>query len=64
MNDVAEGLDLTWAPPAELCGRILGRFFPDAPTDTDPWVTLLWATGRAELPGRARPTEWEWHGAP
>lgn len=64
MNDVAEGLGLTWAPPAELCGRILARFFPDAPTDTDPWPTLLWATGRADLPGRARPTEWEWHGAP
>jgi hypothetical protein len=64
MHDVAEGLALTWAPPAELCGRVLARFFPDAPTDTDRWVTLLWATGRAGLPGRPRLTEWRWHGAP
>jgi hypothetical protein len=64
MHDVAEGLSLTWAPPAELCGRVLARLFPDAPTGTDRWVTLLWATGRAELPGRPRLTEWQWHGAP
>jgi hypothetical protein len=64
MNDAARGLGLTWAPPADLCGRVLARFFPDAPADTDRWVTLLWATGRAELPGRPRLTEWQYHGAP
>jgi hypothetical protein len=58
MHDVAEGLGLTWAPPADLCGRVLARCFPDAPADTDRWVTLLWATGRAELPDRPRLTEW------
>jgi hypothetical protein len=60
MNDVAEGLGLTWAPPTDLCDRVLARFFPDAPTDTDRWATLLWATGRGELPGRPRVTAWEW----
>lgn len=64
MHDVAEGLGLTWAPPPDLCGRVLARLFPDAPAGTDRWVTLLWATGRAELPGRPRLTEWQWHGAP
>ncbi|HEX5120814.1 MAG TPA: hypothetical protein VFW65_37000 [Pseudonocardiaceae bacterium] len=60
MHDVAEGLGLTWAPPADLCGRVLARFFPDAPTGTDRWATLLWATGRTPLPGRARLTEWRY----
>lgn len=60
MHDVAEGLGLDWAPPADLCDRLLARFFPDAPTDTDRWTTLLWATGRAELLGRPRRTEWQW----
>ncbi|MBB5896915.1 hypothetical protein [Kutzneria kofuensis] len=61
MHDVAEGLGLEWTPPAHVCGRVLARFVPDAPTDTDRWATLLWATGRAELPGRPRLTEWQWH---
>jgi hypothetical protein len=25
------------------------------------WPTLLWATGRAELPRHPRRTEWRWH---
>jgi len=60
MHDVAAGLGLTWAPPADLCGRVLNRFFPDAPADTDRWLTLLWATGRVELPGRPRRTDWDY----
>lgn len=63
-HDLAEGLGLPWEPPADLCSRVLGRLFPDAPQDTDPWPTLLWATGRAELPGRPRLTSWRWHGSP
>ncbi|WP_055567675.1 hypothetical protein [Streptomyces atriruber] len=64
--DIAGGLgiDATWHPPADLCARVLHRLFPDAPTDTVPWPTLLWATGRGELPGRARLTTWRWHGEP
>ncbi|SEG33150.1 hypothetical protein SAMN05444920_102610 [Nonomuraea solani] len=64
VHDLAEGLGLTWTPPADMCARVLARLFPDAPRDTDPWTTLLWATGRAELPGRPRLTEWRWYNEP
>lgn len=63
-DDLAAGLELPWEPPADLCARALARLFPEAPADTPPWPTLLWATGRGDLPGRARPTEWRWHGEP
>ncbi|MGI5399449.1 hypothetical protein ACQEVG_08385 [Streptomyces sp. CA-135486] len=63
-HDLAEGLGLAWDPPADLCSRVLTRLFPDAPEDTAPWPTLLWATGRAELPGHPRLTTWRWYGAP
>ncbi|MER5862911.1 maleylpyruvate isomerase N-terminal domain-containing protein [Kitasatospora sp. NPDC002040] len=63
-HDLAEGLGLPWTPPADLCARVLHRLFPDSPTDTDPWTTLLWSTGRADLPGRPRPTRWRWNGVP
>ncbi|MER6815109.1 hypothetical protein ABT299_38065 [Spirillospora sp. NPDC000708] len=63
-HDLAQGLGLAWDPPADLCARVLARLFPDAPRDTDPWPTLLWATGRGDLPGRPRVTTWRWNGAP
>ena len=63
-HDVASGLGLTWTPPADLCDRVLARLFPDAPPGGDRWQTLLWATGRAELPGRPRRTTWRWDGTP
>ncbi|GAA3377907.1 hypothetical protein GCM10020367_55430 [Streptomyces sannanensis] len=63
-HDIAEGLGIDWTPPADLCDRVLTRLFPDAPTDTERWPTLLWATGRTALPGRARLTKWRWHGEP
>ncbi|MFF1717237.1 maleylpyruvate isomerase N-terminal domain-containing protein [Streptomyces sp. NPDC058268] len=62
--DLAEGLGLTWAPPADVCARVLHRLFPDAPSGDDPWPALLWATGRGELPGQARRTSWRWYGEP
>ncbi|MFD5300938.1 hypothetical protein ACFWJU_37815 [Streptomyces mutabilis] len=58
MHDVAEGLRLAWTPPSALCSRVLARLFPEAPGGADPWLTLLWATGRAELPGHPRLTTW------
>ncbi|WP_371500087.1 hypothetical protein OG871_26900 [Kitasatospora sp. NBC_00374] len=64
LDDLARGLGLRWRPPADLCGRVLTRLFPDAPTGTEPWPTLLWATGRGELPGRARLTSWRWDSRP
>lgn len=63
-HDLIEGLDIPYDPPADVCARTLARLFPDAPRDTPPWRTLLWATGRADLPGRPRPTTWRWYGAP
>jgi hypothetical protein len=64
MYDLADGLGLPWEPPAGLCARVLGRLFPGAPQDTDPWPTLLWATGRGDLPGRPHVTSWRWYGSP
>ncbi|SEL87582.1 hypothetical protein [Streptacidiphilus jiangxiensis] len=63
--DLSCGLGLDWTAPAGLAARALHRLFPDAPADTDPWETLLWATGRGDLPGRERLTaDWRWHSAP
>ncbi|MET9725285.1 hypothetical protein [Streptomyces zaomyceticus] len=57
-HDLAEGLGLAWTPPSALCSRVLARLFPEAPGGADPWLTLLWATGRAELPGHPRLGRW------
>lgn len=60
-HDIAEGLGLPYRPPAELCTWVLTRIFPHVRPEPDaPWSTLLWATGRGELPGRAPLTEWRW----
>jgi hypothetical protein len=64
MRDVAAGLGIGWTPPEDLCDRVLGRLFPEAPTGTPRWETLLWATGRGEVDGRARLGEWRWQAAP
>lgn len=62
-HDMAAGLRLEWEPPEELCELVLQRLFPHVTAEA-PWPTLLWATGRGELPGRHRVTEWRWFGAP
>lgn len=63
--DLAQGLGLEWRLPDELCAPALARLFPEAPSETDPWTTLLWATGRGDLPGyERRDPEWHWHSAP
>ncbi|MGX1545992.1 DinB family protein [Streptomyces adustus] len=64
LHDVAAGLGVAWTPDADLCDRVLARLFPHAPTGTDGWATLLWATGRGELEGHPRLTRWRWYGAP
>ncbi|MDX2561215.1 hypothetical protein PV371_16330 [Streptomyces sp. TX20-6-3] len=64
MHDVAEGFGLAWTPPSALCSRVLVRLFPEAPGGGDPWLTLLWATGRGELPGHPRLTTWRWDSTP
>lgn len=58
--DIAEGLGLSYEPPAHLPEYVLTRIFPAVQPGPDAWRTLLWATGRGELPGRAPRTEWRW----
>ncbi|MFF3330348.1 GNAT family N-acetyltransferase [Streptomyces sp. NPDC002888] len=60
-HDIAEGLGLAYEPPAELPEFVLTRIFPHVRPDTDHWRTLLWATGRGDLPDRAPVTEWHWN---
>jgi hypothetical protein len=64
--DVAAGLAVDWTPPAEVCTRALDRLFPDVTVrdGDEPWPTLLWATGRRDLPGRERRTDWVWDNSP
>ena len=63
-RDVTQGLGVAWTPPDQLCRRVLDRLFPDAPGDTEPWPTLLWATGRSDLPGYPAVTSWGWYAGP
>ena len=62
--DVAAPLQIDWPAPDDVCARTLARLFPDAPMQTPPAATLLWATGRGPLPGRPPLDEWRWYGAP
>ncbi|MGW4563491.1 GNAT family N-acetyltransferase [Streptomyces sp. NPDC004561] len=60
-HDMTEGLGLSYEPPAELAEAVLTWLFPHVQPGPAPWPTLLWATGRGELPGRAPVTGWRWH---
>ncbi|GGJ31133.1 acetyltransferase [Streptomyces brasiliensis] len=60
-HDIAEGLGITYAPSEELTEAVLACIFPHVQPGPAAWPTLLWATGRGELPGRAPVTEWRWH---
>ncbi|MFJ3672040.1 GNAT family N-acetyltransferase [Streptomyces sp. NPDC090106] len=61
-HDIAEGLELVYEPPGELAEFVLTRMFPHVRPDADHWRTLLWATGRGELPGREPVTgDWAWY---
>jgi catechol 2,3-dioxygenase-like lactoylglutathione lyase family enzyme len=59
-HDVAGGLGVPWTPDPGLCSRVIARLLPGIEAGPDPWSTLLWATGRIELPGRPRRTGWGW----
>ncbi|MDQ0991548.1 GNAT family N-acetyltransferase [Streptomyces sp. V3I7] len=60
-HDIAEGLGLSYAPSDELAESVLTHLFPHVRPGPAPWPTLLWATGRGELPSRAPVTEWRWN---
>jgi uncharacterized protein (TIGR03083 family) len=66
-HDLAEGLGLPFDPPRGPCAAAVARLFPEltsSPVSDDPWQSLLWATGRRELPGHPSRGEWRWRGAP
>ncbi|MEU6069080.1 GNAT family N-acetyltransferase [Streptomyces sp. NPDC047082] len=59
-HDMAEGLGFPYEPSEELTESVLTWLFPHVQPGPAAWPTLLWATGRGELPGRAPVTEWRW----
>lgn len=63
-HDIAAGLGVPYQPDLALCVRITARLFRDLPGHADPWTLLLWATGRADLPGHNRVRRWRWWPAP
>ncbi|MEV8431153.1 GNAT family N-acetyltransferase [Streptomyces sp. HUAS 31] len=60
-HDIAEGLGLAYEPPAEIAEFVLTTIFPHVRPGPDHWRTLLWATGRGDLPGRPPVAEWRWN---
>ncbi|MEV5981994.1 GNAT family N-acetyltransferase [Streptomyces sp. NPDC052114] len=63
-HDIAQALGADAEPPADLCEAVLSHLFPHVPPTPaggTPWTTLLWATGRGTLPGRAALVPWRWH---
>ncbi|MCC9309846.1 hypothetical protein LN042_22705 [Kitasatospora sp. RB6PN24] len=64
-EDVVRGLGVEWAPPTGPCARALARLFPEVAVGADPWATLRWATGRADLPEQPGRRAFDrWHSAP
>jgi hypothetical protein len=57
-TDVADALELSWSPPADVAAAVLARLFPQVTDVPDPMAGLLWATGRVDLPGRSSRTGW------
>jgi len=45
-DDALSGLGVAFAPPADLCQRVLAQQFPDAAEPGDAWPGLLAASGR------------------
>jgi hypothetical protein len=61
--DIATGLGLEWEALDQHCDPVLELLFPQAfalrPAE-DSHEALLWATGRLDLPGRPRVTNWSY----
>jgi hypothetical protein len=45
-DDALSGLGVVFAPPADLCQRVLAQQYPDTAGAGDSWPGLLAATGR------------------
>ncbi|MEU0093786.1 hypothetical protein [Kribbella sp. NPDC006257] len=66
-KDLADGLGLAYEPPYEVCQKVFQRMFAqhaDQAAGADPWAALQWASGRGELDGLPRLTEWKWRATP
>ncbi|MFJ6793416.1 GNAT family N-acetyltransferase [Streptomyces sp. NPDC091268] len=64
-HDILAGLGVHgWEACPELSAQVLDRLFPHVPRGNDAWRTLLWATGRGELPDLPRQTAWRWYADP
>jgi RimJ/RimL family protein N-acetyltransferase len=63
-HDMATGLDVPYEAEAGLCAGLLAALFPHVRPGSDPWRTLLWATGRGRLPDREPVTTWHWYNRP
>ena len=61
--DITQGLNVAWLPPDSLSQRVVARLLPDAPPGRAAQI-LLWATGRTDLDGHPRVSEWVWRAAP
>ncbi len=63
--DISQGLGVSFTPDSDLVIKILTRLFPWVILSSDPWLDLLWATGRADISGRESVDErWWWHCTP
>lgn len=66
-HDIATGLGVPLTPPTDFCVRLLERLFPHHAAefaDIDPWLSLRWATGRADLTNASRLETWKWRATP
>ena len=61
-HDITQGLGVGWRPPEALSQLVVDRLLPMPPQGRASDV-LLWATGRADLEGRPRVSEWVWRAA-
>ncbi len=59
-HDIAAGLGIPYRPSSTLCTRLTARLHRDLEHYHDPWILLLWATGRADIAGRDRVRRWRW----
>jgi len=60
--DISQGLGVAWLPPESLAQLVVARLVPHAPPGRATQI-LLWATGRTDLEGHPRVSEWVWRAA-
>jgi uncharacterized protein (TIGR03083 family) len=60
--DITQGLGVAWRPPEPLSQLVVDRLLSNSPPGPATEI-LLWATGRADLKGHPRVTEWVWRAA-